>query len=747
MRTILFRFLALIFLVWLGGPVRAGGYWNADYDSLRSTLPYQASDTARLRTLVHLLDVTELTEARRREEALPLLDKLVVLNQELQRFDDRPYRLLRRGVQLWVEGTHDAQAMELLHQAIDLFDEVHRPIPRLLIDLAPLYNRLHQSAARFTYFRQKLDYYRVNGPAENAAACYLVLAGSYRHRGDFNQAISHYLHAADLFRHFDRMLYSNELMVAGSAYADWGNTRKALHYLHQAVALENRYNLEGLRRFYTLQALSRVYQRQGQLPEALRYADQALQAGRRDSADRALYTAYGLVRKSAVLIQMGQAGAATPLLRRAQQLADSLQLPISGRPGEFLLDETWARYYAARGDYSRAETHWLAAYRQASAGHFDMLRPGLLQELIRFYDARQQPERVQQFTRTYLALVDSMSTAHAGFNVAQYEGERLEQAQTAQIAALRQAQAVQHVQLRQRSYLLGSVLFVVALVSGLGVMLYRQLQLNRRTLAQLREAQQQLVAAEKWAFVGEVSTGIAHELQNPLSFMKRFAEVSSAMLDNVQHLPPGQGAGTGALQQEIVAGLKQNLHEISQHGLRASSIIKGMLEHSRTGLQHRQLTDLNALVTEHARLAYEAYQSQAPGVPAQLSLDLSPQLPAVAVVPQDMGRVLLNLLSNAFHAVRQREQTTEAGFAPAVHISTRQLNGQVEIRVRDNGSGIPADLHEQIFQPFFTTKPVGEGTGLGLSLSHDIVTKGHGGTLRAETRAGEYTEFVITLEG
>jgi signal transduction histidine kinase len=401
----------------------------------------------------------------------------------------------------------------------------------------------------------------------------------------------------------------------------------------------------------------------------------------------------------------------------------------------------------ARHDYPRAEARWLAAYQKATASKFNMLRPNLLQELIRFYNARQQPEQVQRFTNTYLALVDSMNQAHASFNIAQYEVELIKQAQNSQIATLRHNQAVQTLRLRQRNFLLGGVLFVFVVMSGLGVLLYRQLQLNTRTLAQLREAQSQLVAAEKWAFVGEVSAGMAHELQNPLKFMKRFAEVSAVMLDNMQHVRSGQLSVRGGLEKDIIVGLRQNLQEISQHGLRASSIIKDMLEHARTGTNTSQPTDLNALVTEYARLAYEGYQGPASASLISLALHLNPQLPAVNLIPQDLGRVLLNLLTNAFQAVHQRELSASADYVPTVDVSTRHQAGAVEIRVRDNGLGMSEAVKERIFQPFFTTKPVGEGTGLGLSMSYEIVTKGHGGSLQVETQEGEFTEFVVTLAG
>jgi signal transduction histidine kinase len=735
----LYRLLPLTILILLTAlPTRAQRhhYWDTNYDSLRHSLTRPQPDTARLRTLVHLLDINELTDAQRREQALPLLDELLRLNGQLRRLNDQPYRLLRRGVQLWQQGTDDSLALRSLHQAIDAFDRQRHPIPRLLIDLAPLYNRLHDSGNRLTYFQRKLAYYRTHGLAHNAAACYLVLGGSYRHRGDLNQAISYYLRAADLFHRFENSYYITELMVAGSTYADWGNTQKATEYLQQAMRLANRYPHLYLRRFFILQALARVQMRQQHYPAALRYADQALQVASQDSVIREIGTAYGLLLKSSVLLHV-DAPRARPLLTRAQQLADSLQLGISGRLGDFPLDATWARYYEAQGDYARAEAYLLGAYRKAVDGKLDLLRPNLLLQLIHFYDARRQPGRMQRYTHQYLALLDSLNAAQSAYRVAQYENERAEQTRNSQIAGLRQERAVQAVRLRQRSLLLGLALAAVAVVSGLGMVLYRQLRLHQRTLAQLRQTQNQLVAAEKWAFVGEVSAGIAHELQNPLHFMKRFAEVSSAMIDGMQ--TPGPARPNG-LEHEILVGLKQNLQEISQHGLRASAIIREMLEHSRTSSGPRQPTDLNALIREQVRLAQEAQPS-----PAPVAVDLDASLPPLNLMAPDISRVLLNLLTNAFYAVAQRAREAGPGYRPAVRVSTRRVGEQAEIRVLDNGPGMNQAVKARIFQPFFTTKPLGEGTGLGLSLSHDIVTKGHGGSLRVETREGEGAEFIVTL--
>lgn len=266
----------------------------------------------------------------------------------------------------------------------------------------------------------------------------------------------------------------------------------------------------------------------------------------------------------------------------------------------------------------------------------------------------------------------------------------------------------------------------------------------RGALAELRQTQAQLVQSEKMASLGELTAGIAHEIQNPLNFVNNFAEVSAELvteLEEERHKPTRDPE----LEAELLADLKQNLVKITQHGGRAASIVRGMLEHSRTSSGERIPTDVNQLADEYLRLAYHGLRAKDKSFNATLLPDFDPALPPVKVIAQDLGRVLLNLLSNAFYAVRQRQLRGEAGYAPTVSISTRKVGERVEIQVRDNGMGIPIAVQPKIFQPFFTTKPTGEGTGLGLSLSYDIITQGHGGTLAVASQEGGFTEFLISL--
>jgi signal transduction histidine kinase len=275
--------------------------------------------------------------------------------------------------------------------------------------------------------------------------------------------------------------------------------------------------------------------------------------------------------------------------------------------------------------------------------------------------------------------------------------------------------------------------------------LVRQTDELRATLQELQATQDQLIQREKMASLGELTAGIAHEIQNPLNFVNNFADVSQELVQELleERASPARDA---TVEAELLADLRLNLGRIAQHGGRASSIVRGMLEHSRTSTGERAPTDVNVLADEYMRLAYHGLRAKDKSFNATLDVQLAPNLPLVDAMAGDLGRVLLNLFTNAFYAVQQRQLTgAEPGYAPTVGVRTRALDEGVEIQVRDNGTGIPAAVQARIFQPFFTTKPVGEGTGLGLSLSHDIITQGHGGTLSVESQEGQGTTFIIQL--
>jgi len=299
---------------------------------------------------------------------------------------------------------------------------------------------------------------------------------------------------------------------------------------------------------------------------------------------------------------------------------------------------------------------------------------------------------------------------------------------------------------RNRFYALLGILGGVLLLSFILYRNNRQKQkankILENTLADLKTTQAQLIQSEKLASLGELTAGIAHEIQNPLNFVNNFAEVSAEMLDEM-HEELEKGDTTEAIA--IATALKTNLQKINHHGQRASSIVKGMLEHSRASTGVKEPTDLNALADEYLRLAYHGLRAKDDSFNAALETHFDPDLPLVSVIPQDIGRVLLNLINNAFYAVNEKAKMGIEGYQPTVTVSSSMVGDKVEIRVQDNGKGIPESIKEKIFQPFFTTKPTGQGTGLGLSLAYDIVTKGHGGTLKVQSTENEGTEFIINL--
>ena len=301
-----------------------------------------------------------------------------------------------------------------------------------------------------------------------------------------------------------------------------------------------------------------------------------------------------------------------------------------------------------------------------------------------------------------------------------------------------------------------SLLAVIAMFLLLSFVLYRNNKQKQQanillqnekekvesTLAELKVTQAQLIQREKMASLGELTAGIAHEIQNPLNFVSNFSEINTELLEELKQ---EEETGNMLVINQLVDELKMNEEKITYHGKRADAIIKSMLQHSRITTGEKEPVDLNALCDEYLRLTYQGIRAKDNAFYADLQRDFDPRVGKVNIVPQDIGRVLLNLFNNAFYALQQKKQHGIESYAPVIVIRTVCKDKTVEIHVKDNGTGIPQKIIDKIFQPFFTTKPTGEGTGLGLSLSYDIITKGHGGELRVISRENEGAEFLVIL--
>jgi signal transduction histidine kinase len=365
--------------------------------------------------------------------------------------------------------------------------------------------------------------------------------------------------------------------------------------------------------------------------------------------------------------------------------------------------------------------------------------------LAKDYKLKNNNDSALKYLEMRVALNDSMFTK---------EKSRAIQAFTFNEALQQQELEASRIQ-NQNKVKLYAVFSLSGLFLLIGIILYRNnkvkqkanllLQLQKEkvesALTALKSTQAQLVHSEKMASLGELTAGIAHEIQNPLNFVNNFSEVNTELIEELE-----EAADKGNLDElkSIAKDIRENEQKINHHGKRADSIVKGMLQHSRTSTNKKEPVDLNALTDEYLRLAYHGVRAKNKDFNVSMTTHFDQSVDLVQVVPQDIGRVLLNLYNNAFYAGYEKKKLDPNGYEPTVFVGTKKSGNKVEIRIKDNGTGIPQKIIDKIFQPFFTTKPTGEGTGLGLSLSYDII-KVHDGDIKVDTKENEFTEFTITL--
>ena len=694
----------------------------------------------------------------------------------------------RRGaVVLWLLGWRNATGSPVQFPVADrLRAEVQahvRPdtarVHRLNALALVLRNNAPEESAAL--FRTALALAQRLGYPAGMAEAQLGLGFHHRHRGEYGLAQTYSEQANRTFaqtgnhrgqiRSFynltciflDQGLLAKSLQtnLAGLALADAGHDRRWQAFLNTQLGITSihlgeyararQYLREGLRWAvasgdqpsvgHAYSGIGDLYRAQGQWAEAQRNYEQDAASYQRMRDEGGIL--YEDINIGDMLERQGKVPQALAYGRRSLARASRLQKLGEVTRAQLLLARTYL--HAGRPDsaFWYGQRCLLAAQRSGAKS----ISRDASQVLALASARRGRFVDAYRYEQLFGSFRDSLNTSDQQRKVAVVEFRTELVKKQAQIGLLTRNDQLMRAQNRQQRWFLLAALLGLCAVAGLSWGLWRNIGRKRRAYAllrrqqdELRQAQEQLVQTEKMAFLGELTAGIAHELQNPLAFMKSFAEVSTGMVEGIDRARPGAGLG-----QDILAGLKQNLREISQHGQRATAIIAGMLEHARAGTGQRVPTPLNELVEDSLRLAYQGLLAQDRDFSAHLTTALDPALPLVAVVPQDLGRVLINLLTNAFHAVRQRQQAGEAGYRPEVHVQTSAGLGGVKIRIADNGPGMSAAVQAKIFQPFFTTKPAGEGTGLGLSLSHDIITQGHGGTLGVESREGQGTTFSVGL--
>jgi two-component system NtrC family sensor kinase len=538
------------------------------------------------------------------------------------------------------------------------------------------------------------------------------------------------------------------LSFISSVYFALGNYPKALSYFRQSLVIAEANNNYPQVRTIKMN-MGNAFEKMSQLDSALHYEQQAyremLRAG--NGINPIVFRNLGNIQA-----KLGNDRLAMDYYQKSLPLsigrvkAIVLNLTAKLYQKEKQLDSSM--YYAQRGLDESKLTNYKLGILEAGT---------LLSELYKAKD----PIKAFHYLKIATAAKDSL------FGPNQLQALQTivvdEQVRQREMEAQREAQRIaEQTQLRQYAFLAGlGVLMLIAFIlyrtnkqqKKANHLLHRQkeeINLQRdkaeKALSELKSTQSQLVQKEKLASLGELTAGIAHEIQNPLNFVNNFSELSVELAKElkVERLKVKEDRDE-ELENELVDDLIQNQEKINHHGKRASSIVKGMLEHSKASTGEREMTDMNQLADEYLRLAYHGLRAKDQNFNCDYELVTDTNLPKIEVIPQDMGRVLLNLINNAFYAVNERAKQGNSDYQPKVTVSTSAKDNQIEIRVEDNGTGMSEATKAKIFQPFFTTKPTGEGTGLGLSLAYDIVTKGHGGTLKVESEEDQGAEFVVCL--
>ena len=349
----------------------------------------------------------------------------------------------------------------------------------------------------------------------------------------------------------------------------------------------------------------------------------------------------------------------------------------------------------------------------------------------------------------YRKIYDSVNESMYGAKKVQGLQKTLAEEQHRQ-QQIQQEQIEKENRLKQYGFIAGlAILFLIAFIlyrnnlqkKNVNMLLQSQKEKVESTLTELKSTQSQLIQSEKMASLGELTAGIAHEIQNPLNFVNNFSEVNTELIDEA-----GEEINKGNISEVklILNDIKENEQKINHHGKRADAIVKGMLQHSQASTGKKEPTNIDALVDEYLRLAYHGLRAKNKEFNATMKTEFDESIGNINIIPQDIGRVLLNLYNNAFYATNEKSKQHIKGYDPTVSVNTKRVGDKVEIKVADNGNGIPQKIVDKIFQPFFTTKPTGQGTGLGLSMAYDII-KAHGGELKVETKDGEGTTFIIQL--
>ncbi len=568
----------------------------------------------------------------------------------------------------------------------------------------------------------------------------LISAGEDHHfLGNYAEAVKMQFEAMQIFRQLDNLAGQAETLgYIGVLYNELAEYRQALNYLIPGDSLCQR--MPGkYRGCFLLANIGDAYDSLHMPDSALYYTRQAYY--KFTETDRPHLKSYVLEHMGSVYAQFGKYDSALYFFNSAV----SNSLKANDQINMSMSLKYIADIYCTRNMYDSALWYARHSFDVAKAvpSRLHMLKASEL--LATLHDRKHQTDSVLFYLGTVLAMKDSLYGPDKFHKLQVFLLDEQQRQNEIRQEEENFRNRVKYTILIAALSLFLLIAFILLRANRLKQKANTQLQYQKKkveqTLSELESTQAQLIHSEKMASLGELTAGIAHEIQNPLNFMNNFSEVNAELIDEMK-----QELETGNLNEaeKIANNIKENELKINHHGKRADAIVKGMLQHSRSSTGVKEQSDINALADEYLRLSYHGLRARENSFNATMKTDFDKSIGNINIIPQDIGRVLLNLYNNAFYAVSEKKKQLSNGYEPTVAVSTKKINDKVEIRVKDNGNGMPGKVKDKIFQPFFTTKPTGQGTGLGLSLSYDII-KAHGGEIKVETEEGVFTEFVIQI--
>ena len=552
--------------------------------------------------------------------------------------------------------------------------------------------------------------------------------------GDIPLSLQCQLAALRLSEKFsDPVIEGFTLNRIGNVYTEIGEYKKAIDYYRKSISLFAKANQQGYI-YNELSNIGNAYEMMG-IPDSAKNYQQRVYEFSLTNTDRYAIT-YGEMRQRFGKVEADLGNYEAALMHYRAGIVEALKDVDMNN-----LSLIYLQLAKLFNSHQLFDSSFIYAKKTIETANSISLKRAIYEAsalLVNLFKLKSQPDSALVYSELSTAAKDSL-----------YGQKKIQELQRILLNEQQRQQQLQEErdQLRER-YKLIAVITILGVFLIIGIILFqnnRQKQKANKvlqtTLNNLKSTQASLIQSEKMASLGELTAGIAHEIQNPLNFVNNFSEVNRELIDEMQQeLEAGNNDEAVAISNNI----KENQEKINHHGKRADAIVKGMLQHSRSSSGQKEPTNINKLADEYLRLAYHGLRAKDKSFNATLKTDYDESVGSINIIPQDIGRAVLNLITNAFYVVTEKKKQLGDNYEPTVSISTNKIGDKVEIRVKDNGNGIPQKVLDKIFQPFFTTKPTGQGTGLGLSLSYDIV-KAHGGEISVETKEGKGAEFIIQL--